>query len=124
MARVLLVDDNLLIRTQLRQILSEAGHEVVGEAEDGLEAPGCVRELDPDLVLLDIVMPGRGGLDALQHMLMIHPSLAVVVCSGTLDQRHVLAALRRGAKGFIVKPFERDAVLGSIDAALGEYATG
>ncbi len=118
LARILVVDDSLLIRKVLRELLTEAGHEVVGEARDGLEAPVRVRELAPDLVMLDLVMPGRSGISTLQHMLMIDPSLAVVVCSASLDERRVLRALQLGAQGFIVKPFGREHVLNAVEEAL------
>jgi two-component system, chemotaxis family, chemotaxis protein CheY len=119
LARVVIVDDSLLIRRLLRQILTDAGHEVVGEAEDGLRAPLAVRELRPDLVVLDLIMPGRSGMSALQHMLLIDPSLTVVVCSASLNERKVIEALRRGAKGFIVKPLDRAQVVDAVRAALG-----
>jgi two-component system, chemotaxis family, chemotaxis protein CheY len=119
-ARVVIVDDNLLCRTLLRRILSDGGHEVVGEAQDGTRAPVCVHELRPDLVTLDLVMPGRGGLATLEHLLMVDPSLAVVVCSASLDQRRVLAALRLGAKGFVVKPVDHETVLDAVRNALAE----
>ena len=107
----MIVDDSLLIRTLLREIFSEGQHEVVGEAGDGLEAPALVRELHPELVILDLVMPQRDGLTTLEHLLMIDPGLAVIVCSASLSQRKVIAALRLGAKGFIMKPFDRNTVL-------------
>jgi two-component system chemotaxis response regulator CheY len=119
-ARVVIVDDNLLCRTLLRSILSNGGHDVVGEARDGTQAPVCVHELRPELVTLDLVMPGRGGLATLEHLLMVDPSLAVVVCSASLDQRRVLAALRLGAKGFVVKPFDHLTVLDAVRSALAE----
>jgi len=120
LARILIVDDNLLARTLLRDILTGAGHDVVGEARDGLQAPACVRELHPDVVTLDLVMPGRSGLTTLPHMLMVDPSLAVVVCSASLDQSRVIDALRLGAKGFIVKPFDRQTVLDGVRDVLGQ----
>ncbi len=118
MARVVIVDDNLLCRTLLRRILSDAGHEVVGEAQDGLEAPARVHELRPELVTLDLVMPGRSGLTTLEHLLMVDSSLTVVVCSASLNEHNVIAALRLGAKGFIVKPFNPEAVLDAVHDAL------
>ena len=114
----MIVDDNLLIRTQLSEILTVAGHEVVGEANDGLQAPAVVHDLSPDLVTLDLVMPGRPGLETLRHLMMIDPSLLVVVCSASLDQHRVIQALQLGAKNFIVKPFSRETVLSSVAEAL------
>ena len=118
MARILVVDDNLLIRTLLREILGGGGHEVVGEAHDGLQAEASVRKLLPDLVTLDLVMPVRGGLDSLPYLLEVDPQLPVVVCSASLDQRRVLAAMRCGATGFILKPFDRSSVISNVNAAL------
>jgi two-component system, chemotaxis family, chemotaxis protein CheY len=118
MARVVIVDDSLMIRTLLREILASGGHQIVGEAPDGLQAEACVRRLRPDLVTLDLVMPVRGGLDSIPYLLEVDRSLAVVVCSASLDQRRVLAALRHGAIGFIVKPFDAQSVLANVDAAL------
>ena len=120
MARVVIVDDNLLSRTLLRRILNDGEHEVVGEAADGVRAPACVDEVRPELVTLDLVMPGRGGLATLEHLLMVDPSLAVVVCSASLDRQRVLAALRLGAKGFIVKPFNHETVLDTVRDALAQ----
>jgi two-component system chemotaxis response regulator CheY len=117
-ARVLIVDDSLMIRTLLRDILSSDGHEIVGDAADGVQAESDVRRLGPDLVTLDLVMPVRGGIDSLPHLLEADPSLAVVVCSASLDQRRVLAALRHGAIGFIVKPFDHQSVLANVTEAL------
>jgi two-component system chemotaxis response regulator CheY len=117
-ARIVIVDDNLLCRSLLTEIINDGGHEVVGEAKDGLEAPGRVRDLRPDLVTLDLVMPGRGGLQTLRHLMLLDHSLPVVVCSAFLNENHVLQALRYGAKGFIVKPFDRESVLGAIESTL------
>ncbi len=118
-SRVVIVDDSLLIRRLLREILTEAGHQVVGEAEDGLRAPLVVRELRPDLVVLDLVMPGRSGMSALRHMMLVDPALTVVVCSASLSESKVIEALRLGAKGFIVKPFDWRQVLDAVHGALG-----
>ncbi|MGO9958172.1 MAG: response regulator [Solirubrobacteraceae bacterium] len=123
MARILTVDDSLMIRMLLREVLNNGGHEIIGEAADGVQAEAMVRELRPELVTLDLVMPTRGGLDTLPYLLQIDPTLLVVVCSASLDQRRVLAALRRGAVGFIVKPFDHESVLANVHAALAGAAT-
>lgn len=118
MARIVIVDDNLMVRTLLREILDGGDHEIVGEAHDGLQAESTVRALRPELVTLDLGMPVRGGLESLPYLLSVDPWLAVVVCSAFLDRRRVVAALRSGAIGFIAKPFARQSVLASVDEAL------
>ncbi len=114
MARILIIDDNVLIRTLLREILGDGGHEVVGQAPNGVEAPGSIFELRPDVVTLDLVMPGRTGFTTLHHLLMLDSSLAVIVCSAALSQDRMAEARRLGAKGFIAKPFTRQAVLATV----------
>jgi len=121
-ARIVIVDDSLMIRTLLREILTGAHHDVLGDAKDGMQAESQVRRLRPDLVTLDLVMPVRGGLEAIPYLLSVDPSLAVVVCSASLDQRRVIAALRLGAIGFIIKPFDRASVLANIDEAVRSLA--
>lgn len=122
MARVVIVDDSLVARTQLRRILTEAGHEVVGEAEDGQHAPQVVNRLKPDLVTLDLIMPGRDGLATLNHLRKRDPKLPVVVCSASATQRRVVDALRFGANDFVAKPIEKGALLNAIDGALAPRA--
>jgi two-component system chemotaxis response regulator CheY len=119
LARILIVDDNLLIRSLLHDILSGGGHEVVGEAKDGMEASARVLDLRPDLVTLDLVMPGRSGLPTLDDLMALDHSPLVVVCSANLTKSRVLDALRLGAKGFIVKPFDHESVLNAVNGALG-----
>jgi two-component system chemotaxis response regulator CheY len=118
MARIVIVDDNLMMRTRLRQILTDAGHAVVGEASDGLQAPDVVRSAKPDLVTLDMRMPGRDGLPTLQHLRLRNPDLAVVVISANVDQRRVIDALKLGARDFVPKPFSPEAVVTSVAKAL------
>jgi two-component system chemotaxis response regulator CheY len=118
-ARIVIVDDNLMIRTLLREILDGGDHRIVGEAHDGLQAESQVRALRPDLVTLDLGMPVRGGLESLPYLLSVDPPPVVVVCSALLNQHNVTAALRSGAAGFIIKPFDRQSVLAGVDEALG-----
>ena len=123
MAKILVVDDNLLIRTLLREILSGAGHEVIAEARDGEEAIKRALELRPDLVTLDLVMPRRDGLSTLAEMRHLDPRARVIICSAWLTQPRVTTALRLGAKGFVSKPFDRATLLAAVDAALSEVGT-
>lgn len=118
MARILIVDDNLLCRSLMRQILVDAGHLIAGEAKDGMEAPAKVRDLRPDLVTLDLVMPNRGGMATLQHLMMLDHSLPVILCAAFPSEQRVITAVRLGAKGLILKPFERAAVVETVRTAL------
>ena len=118
MARIFIIGDNLLIRTLLREILSDAGHEVIGDAQNGPQAMSRVLELRPKLVILDVVLLRRSGLSTLEHLLKIDPALVLVVCSALLEPRNAIGALQLGAKGFILKPFNGQAVLYSVHDAL------
>jgi two-component system chemotaxis response regulator CheY len=118
LARIFIIGDNLLIRTLLREILRDAGHEVIGEAQNGSEAMSRVLELRPKLVILDVVLLRRSGLSTLEHLLKIDPALVLVVCSALLEPRNAIGALHLGAKGFILKPFDGQAVLHSVRDAL------
>lgn len=114
MARVLIIEGNLLIRTLLVEILRGGGHDVVGEARDGMEAVTRCRELRPQLVTLALVLPKRDGLATLGELRRVDPSLPVIICSAWLTERRVIAALRLGARGFIAKPFDRATVLEAV----------
>jgi two-component system chemotaxis response regulator CheY len=118
MARVLVIDDSLFVRAQLRTALEEAGHEVVGEGEDGDAAVRLVKELDPDLVTLDIIMPGRDGLAALRHMMLRDSSTRVLMCSASRTEHHVEKSLALGARGFVSKPVQPQHLLQAVEHAL------
>ncbi|MEU1076038.1 MULTISPECIES: response regulator transcription factor [unclassified Streptomyces] len=101
--RVVIADDQELVRTGFRLILSARGIDVVGEAGDGVEAVAAVRRLRPDVVLLDIRMPTMDGLEAARHILAQVPDCRVIMLT-TFDLDHyVFAALAAGASGFLLK---------------------
>lgn len=106
--KVLIVDDALFMRNLLRGIFEGAGHRVVGEAGDGGEAVEKYRALGPDLVMMDIVMPHKSGIEALREIIAADPGARVVMCSALGQDALVVEAVRSGARDFIVKPF-RDA---------------
>ncbi len=109
--RVLVVDDALFMRNMLTDIFTQAGWELVGEAENGEQAVVMYEQQRPDLVTMDIVMPVLGGIDALKKILQSEPEARVVVCSA-LGQKHlILDAISAGARDFIVKPFQSEQVL-------------
>lgn len=118
MARILIADDAAFMRMMLRNILTDAGHEVVGEAEDGAQAVEVFSKLTPDLATLDITMPNMGGIDALRAIRALHPDARVVMCSAMGQKAMVLESIHAGAKDFIVKPFQADRVLEAVGAAL------
>ena len=117
--RVLIVDDALFMRNLLRDIFSSLGWEVVGEAADGNDALQKYQDLQPDLVTMDIVMPERSGIDALQDILVKNPEAVVVMCSALGQESMVMEAIQHGAKDFIVKPFQAEQVLEVINRVLG-----
>ena len=119
MARVLVVDDAAFMRKMVSDALAKGGHEVVGEAGNGVEAVARFQELKPDLMTLDITMPEKDGLTALAEIVAADPSARVVMCSALGQEAKVLEAIKLGAKDFVVKPFQADRVLSAIEKALG-----
>jgi DNA-binding NarL/FixJ family response regulator len=121
--RVLIVDDHPLTREALASLLDQHGFEVAGQAGDGAEAIVLARELAPDLVLLDLTMPGMDGLTAISRIRESAPACEVVVLTASGTEENLLAAIRAGAAGYLLKsePPERIAsFLHGVDA--GEAA--
>ena len=101
--RVLIVDDHPLTREALASLLSQHGFDVVGDANDGGEAIEQARRLRPDLVLLDLTMPGMDGLTALPRIREAAPESEVVVLTASGTEENLLAAIRAGAAGYLLK---------------------
>ena len=118
MKRILIVDDAAFMRMMLKNILVKAGFEVCGEAENGAEALDKYKELHPDLVTLDITMPKRDGLEALKDIRAHDAKAKVIMCSAMGQQAMVIEAIQKGAKDFIVKPFQVDRVLESVNRVI------
>ena len=118
MARVLVVDDAAFMRKMVSDALDKGGHEVVGEAGNGVEAVARFQELKPDLMTLDITMPEKDGLTALAEIVAADPSARVVMCSALGQEAKVLEAIKLGAKDFVVKPFQPDRVIEAVGKAL------
>ncbi len=116
--RVLLVDDQDLVRHGLRMILELGGVEVVGEAADGEEAVAAAAELSPDVVLMDIRMPGTDGVEATRRIVAAgSPARVIVLTTFDLDQ-HVVDALRAGAVGFLLKDVTADGLVDAVRRAV------
>ena len=128
MIKVLLVDDHLIVRQGLRQVLADApGVQVVDEAANGADAVRLVRDwMDPaegpglDVVMLDIAMPGRDGLDVLKQIKAEFPRLGVIMLSTYPDRQFAVRCLRAGAQGYLNKSADPDDMV----AALRKVATG
>lgn len=102
--RVVLVDDHAVLREGTRKLLEEESDlRVVGEATNGLEAVAVVKALDPDVVLMDVVMPGLSGIEATRQIKKSNPTAAVLVLSAYDDDRYVLGLLEAGAAGYVLK---------------------
>jgi len=119
MGRILVVDDTLFMRTLLKNILFSGGHTIVGEAENGEDAIAKYQELNPDLVTMDIVMPKKNGIDALKGIKTIDPNARVIMCTAVGQEQMVKLAVKSGAKGYIVKPFQAPNVLEEVKNVLG-----
>ena len=119
-ARVVIAEDEAIIRLDLKELLEEEGYEVVGETGRGDEAVELVRELKPDLAILDIKMPGLDGLTAARHI--VGERLAAVLILTAFSQRDLVEQARdAGAIGYIVKPFQKSDLIPAIDVALGRH---
>jgi len=119
MPSVLIADDAAFMRMMIKNILSGAGYEILGEAENGAVAVAKYKELSPDLTTMDITMPEMDGLQALKEIRAHDPAARVVMCSAMGQQSMVIESIQAGAKDFIVKPFQPDRVLEAVQKALG-----
>ncbi len=116
---VLVCDDAIFMRTMISDILTQAGYDVIGEAETGVQAVERYQQLKPDLVTMDIVMPDMGGIDAVREIVKVDPSARILMCSAMGQQALVVEAIQAGAKDFVVKPFQPSRVLEAVQRVLG-----
>ena len=116
---VLVCDDAIFMRTMISDILSQAGYEVVGEAETGVQAIEKYKQLKPDLVTMDIVMPDLGGIEAVREIMKFDSAARILMCSAMGQQALVVEAIQAGARDFVVKPFQPSRVLEAVQRVLG-----
>ncbi len=109
--RVLIVDDAVFMRNMIKDIFSGDEFEVVGEAANGVEAVEKYRELNPDVVTMDIVMPLKSGIEAVKDIVSEDPDAKIVMCSALGQDSLIMEAIEAGAKDFIVKPFKAEKVI-------------
>ncbi|NLL52143.1 MAG: response regulator [Peptococcaceae bacterium] len=115
---VMLVDDAAFMRMMLKDILSNNGYNIIGEAENGIIAIDKYMELKPDITVMDITMPEMDGLQAVKEIRARDPQARIIMCSAMGQQAMVIEAIQSGAKDFIVKPFQAERVLEAVSKAL------
>ncbi|HBO97550.1 MAG TPA: two-component system response regulator [Candidatus Omnitrophica bacterium] len=118
--RILIVDDAPIIRLMLKDILTANGYAVVGEGGDGNEGVEKFKELSPDLVTMDITMPEKDGIRAMEEILALDQKARIIVITAIDQRESLMEAIRVGAADYIIKPFETDRVLSAVRRAFGE----
>jgi len=117
--KILIVDDSQFMRKLLRRILeSNSGYTVVGEAENGVEAIQKFKELNPDVVMMDIVMPIKDGISATAEIKKMNSKAKVVMCTSVGQEEKMKQAIKAGADGYITKPFQGPKVIEAIEGVL------
>lgn len=111
---IIIVDDNGAMRTILRSMLRGDEYEVIGEARNGVIAVDMVIRLKPDIVCLDVIMPEKNGLEALDEIKIARPETEVVMITGNAAPETVQESIQNGASGFIIKPFNSARVLDTL----------
>jgi len=117
-ATIMIVDDEVFFRGLLRDILAREGFNVIAEAANGTDAVALYRQHKPDLVLMDIYMPEKSGIESTLDIMAVDPQAKILICSGVGYDQDLDAALQAGARGVIYKPFFDEEVLENINKAL------
>lgn len=120
MRKILIVDDTAFMRFVMKGIIEEIGEFEVVEAKNGMEAITAYQQHKPVLVTMDITMPEMDGITAVRNIKAVDPQARIIICSAMGQQAMVVDAIKAGARGFLVKPFDREAVIRSIVNMLQE----
>jgi two-component system chemotaxis response regulator CheY len=119
MASILIVDDAAFMRMMIKDILSKNGYTVVGEAENGIKAVEKYKDLNPDLVIMDITMPEMDGIQAVKQIKSLNSAAKIIMCSAMGQQAMVIESIQAGARDFIVKPFQAERVIEAVKKVVG-----
>jgi two-component system, chemotaxis family, chemotaxis protein CheY len=117
--RILITDDALFMRVMLRNILTKSGYEIAGEAANGIESVEMYRSVKPDLVTMDITMPEMDGISAVKRIRQIDPDAKIIMCTAMGQKNMVMEAVAAGARDFIIKPFQPEKVIESVQKQIG-----
>ena len=120
MARIMVAEDSDSIRLLLKDFLKLGNHEVVAEVVNGMDAIKKFNDVKPDVLLLDIAMPKKDGLDALKEIMAVNPNAKIVMITASDDLKTITKCIDHGALAYLVKPFDSDQMLASIAMALDE----
>ncbi len=116
---ILICDDAAFMRMMIKDILTKNGYDIAGEAENGAVAVDKYAETKPDLVMMDITMPEKDGIQALKEIRAKDSGANIIMCSAMGQQAMVIESIQAGAKDFIVKPFQADRVLEAVRKVIG-----
>ncbi len=119
MYKILLVDDSKLIRATVKAMLVENGYEIIGEATNGKDAIKKYKELLPDLVLMDVIMPQENGIEAARKIVSLDENAKVLLMSTEVNAWRMNEAILAGAKEYVSKPIKKDELLGKVRGILG-----
>jgi len=119
MATILIVDDAAFMRMMIKDILTKNGYTVIGEAENGIKAVERYKELNPDLVIMDITMPEMDGIQAVRQIKALNSAAKIIMCSAMGQQAMVIESIQAGARDFIVKPFQAERVIEAVRKVVG-----
>lgn len=114
MNKILIVDDAAFMRMKIKDILTKNGYKVVGEAENGIKAIERYKEVNPDLVIMDITMPEMDGIQAVKTIKEVDKNAKIIMCSAMGQQAVVIDSIKAGALDFIVKPFQDGRILEAV----------
>ena len=115
--KVLVVDDSPIISRKLCMMMDQIGYQVVATAANGIEAFAAYREFRPDVVTMDITMPGMDGINATRTIIKAFPDARIVMVTSHGQEKMVLDALKAGAKGYVIKPFQPQKIFDAIEKA-------
>jgi two-component system, chemotaxis family, chemotaxis protein CheY len=117
--KVLICDDSIVMRKMINDILSRNGFNVVGQAKNGVEAVELYSKLQPDLVTMDIIMPGEPGVEIVKKIVTLDAKARIMMVTGLSQKNLVLQAMENGAREFVVKPFDESALLEAAAKTIG-----
>ena len=119
MSKVLIVDDALFTRRIIKETLEKNGHQVIGQASNGVEAIEMYKQLRPDLVTMDLTMPYMDGINSIKHIKTFDSTAKIIMCSALELEAKVIQAIQAGAEDFVVKPFKEKKLIDSINKIIG-----